>query len=171
MLPFSNENEMEHQHSASAKLNECKYLYLDKAETGPDHSLLIHVVEAKAQSTPIATGLPEIDSGDIPVFPISVDETCNAFKITFEGYILYSVTDETHALVEETEDYSSLLRTYKSSRFLEFVDKKTWDFEDGPSIKHYVIVCLNHVIDVACKSEPIIEIGSIDPDTLWRMQD
>ena len=73
------------------------------------------------------------------------------------------VRNESYAQPEVHEDYGKLLRTYENSRFLQHLHESTF----GPSsdleqYRHYGLICLNHVFDVACRRAPIVSARTIE---------
>lgn len=151
---------MECQNAATTKLDACRHIFLAKLETGPSLDLRIEVVEGRVQEEPVS-----IEIGDEVMeallkeaHPILTREGYYAFRIVFENYICFSVRDETYAVPEDDEDYSRRLRKHERSTFLDFVSKGTWASSGHPGpVVHYAVVCDDHVIDVACNSEPTIE--------------
>lgn len=160
---------MDNQDSARAKLDACHYILLTKLEATPSLDLIVHVVEAKVQDHLVSapTGINSIDDVVGPAYPIVTKEGCSAFTIVFEGYISFFVTNEFYSVPEDQEDYSRRLRTYKTSKFLDFVSKRTWALSaEFEPVVHFGIICEHHVIDVACASEPMIEHRLVTADDL-----
>ncbi len=160
---------MDCQNAASARLDACRHIFLAKLETGPSLDLRIDVLEGRVQEE---TVLIEIGDEAMEAFlkethPITTREGYDAFRIVFENYICFSVRDETYAIPEDGEDYSRRLRKHERSTFLDFVSKGTWasSTHPGPFV-HYAVVCDDHVIDVACNSEPKIEHRVVMADDL-----
>ena len=137
------------------ELNSHKYLYLDKLFEESDLELCILVDEAKVQSDEPA----DLENASLYAAIVS-DSTCRKYKIIFENYIAYSVRNESYTVPDDEEEFTgSLYRVYAKSRFLDYVAASTVGVEHvAGAYKHYGIVCLNHVIDVAGSREPSIEI-------------
>jgi hypothetical protein len=137
------------------QLNSHKYLYLDHLFEEVDLELCILVDEAKVQ------GGNSGASGDTSSYGAIVsDETCRKYRIVFKNYAAYSVRDESYADRYNEEEFTgNLFRVYSKSKFLDYVAASMIAFEDisGP-YKHYGIVCLNHIINVASSHEPSIEV-------------
>jgi len=160
---------MDCQNAASAKLDACRHIFLAKLETGPSLDLRIDVVEGRVQEEPVSIEI----GGEVmeallkEAHPIMTREGYDAFRIVFENYLCFSVRDETYAIPEDNEDYSHRLRKHERSTFLDFVSKSTWasSIQPGP-IVHYAVVCDDHVIDVVCNSEPMIEHRVVTGDDL-----
>ena len=162
---------MDSEASIRAKLNACRYIFLSKLETGPSLDLRIEVVEARSQEERVRvdTGNKELDAAFGELHPITAKEGYDAFRIVFQNYICFSVRNESYATPEDDEDYSLRLRRYQRSTFMDFVEKGTWAeaVPDHPgAFAHYAVVCEDHVIDVACSAEPIIQHRLVTADDL-----
>ena len=140
------------------QLNSHKYLYLDKLFEEVDLELRILVDEAKVQGG----DLQGIENASLYGAIVS-DETCKKYRITFKNYAAYSVRNESFTVWDDEEEFTgNLFRVYSKSKFLDYVAASTVAVEDVlGAYKHYEIVCLNHIIDIASSREPLIEI--IDP--------
>jgi hypothetical protein len=57
---------------------------------------------------------------------------------------------------EDEEFTAKLFRTYTKSHFLDLLAKDTG--AHSKPVLHHKVVCLNHLIDVASVSEPIIHV-------------
>ncbi|MBY3383830.1 MULTISPECIES: hypothetical protein [Rhizobium] len=160
---------MDSQDSAVAKLDACRHIFLAKLGTGPSLDLRIFVVEARVQDELVSVGAGDRDLDAIfaEAHPLMTKEGYDAFTIIFESYVCFSVRNETYAIPEDDEDYSRRLRTHEQSAFLDFVSKGTWASSDHPGpFVHYAVICEDHVIDIACNSEPIIEHRIVTADDL-----
>ena len=95
--------------------------------------------------------------------PIISDEKCQRYKVTFEDYLIYSVTDESFGIYDENEEFEGkLFRKYSKSKFLDYIQDainieyaEIFMGEDG--YFHFGVCCLNQIIDVVSAKEPIIE--------------
>ena len=139
------------------QINSHKYLYLGKLIETNDFELEIWIDEARLEGDEVAS------SGAVRIRrEIIADKDCNSYKITFDGYVNYSVTDESCALEIGSDKFEGrLLRKYSKSTYLDYM-VKTIDIETpgiiaGKPCTHYEIVCLNHIIDVLSINEPKIE--------------
>ena len=144
------------------RLDACKYLYL--VDYGPgehDLDLVVEVIEAQTASEPseVSTGSELVDSILGPLYPIASNSDSAKFKLTFHNYIVFAVHNESYMNVGKDEDFSKKLRTYEKSVFLNYIGESTFAGPEYPGpFKHFAVVCLNHVIEVACSGEPDIEI-------------
>ncbi|WP_150526827.1 hypothetical protein [Roseibium sediminis] len=146
-------------------LNSCPYIFLVSHEEAPDClDLRIVVQEARAEKelSPIKTGDAKIDKVLGRGHAITSEPNFRTFTITFENYVGFSIRSESYVEPEPEEDFSRKLRSHSRSAFLDFIQKSTFADQvlDEP-ILHYSVVCLDHVIDVACTALPIIECQSI----------
>ncbi len=122
--------------------------------------LSVYVQEARKEAEPIPVksgtkGFEKILEGS---YPVTIRAGYGAFTILFEDYIAFSVRNESFAHTRVKEDYSLKLRIYNKSEFLDYVSEATFaNFNYPGPFKHYSLVCANHVIDVACQTEPTVE--------------
>ena len=97
--------------------------------------------------------------------PILLDEK-RAYTITFEGYIIYQVGNESYCSGDPRDRYSGRsLRICESSALL----KRLGEFADAQILAdgtfypgkwtHYRVVTQNHIIDVISANEPIVNIS------------
>jgi hypothetical protein len=156
------------------RLDGCQHIYLARFDEGDSQfDATIEVIEARADQTetwkPSSSDAPasEFDSvRDIVLnnsVAISPRPGCAHFTITFAGFVLFSVRDESGAKPAENEDFTRKLRTYDESRLLDHVKATYWAPEDllGP-IKHYSVVCLDRIVDVISTTEPVISMRITD---------
>jgi vacuolar-type H+-ATPase subunit I/STV1 len=137
------------------QINTHKYLYLDRLYEEKDLELCVVVDEAK-----ILGGESETLENASQYGAIASDYTCKKYKIVFRNYAAYLVTNEIVASGDNEEEFTGkLLRTYSKSKFLEYLASTTNGAIDvlGPC-RHYEVVTLNQIIDVAATREPEIEI-------------
>jgi len=153
------------------QINSHKYLFLTYIGEPEDNVLRLVVEEAKAAEKPVTT---EIGHVGAVVHPIISTENDFAYEIIFESYISYSVTNESFTQGDEYEQYEGrTLRIYSKSHFLDYVRAATFASEDDPGpYKHYSIICLNHIVDIASAVEPKIRIirgaGAEAGESEWR---
>ncbi len=83
--------------------------------------------------------------------------------ITFEGYIMYTVRNESYSQYGSDErSEGRVLRIFDESVLLDYVTKATFvqKFDDGEWFpgqwKHYAISTQNHTVDVIAVEEPVI---------------
>jgi len=139
------------------EINSHKYLYLVNIAEPEDNSLFLEVKEAHP------SGIPE----DIQIFGVTLKNTQEVlsnqdsplYEILFRNYIAYFVTNESYGIPHENEVFSgSLFRIYTRSKFLEFILNSTFATKEYPGpLKHFSILCENHIIDVATVDEPGIK--------------
>jgi hypothetical protein len=137
------------------QINSHKWLYLDRLYEDNDLELCVLIDEAK-----ILGGELETVDNATAYGAIVSDDACKKYKITFKNYVAYSVTNETCAGGDSSEQFTgTLFRTYSKSQFLDYIASSTGGLIEtlGP-YTHYEVVTLNQIIDVATTREPEIEI-------------
>lgn len=139
------------------QINSHRYLYLDRLVEATDLLLEIWVDEARVRSE---SNLPSESS---MYGSIETDEFCKRYKIIFDNYVGYSVINESFADRAGDDEFTgNLFRKYTKSSFLDYMSKAAivGTAEDicESSCKHYEIVSLNQIIDVATCYEPVIEV-------------
>ncbi|MDE6731863.1 MAG: hypothetical protein K2J77_03195 [Oscillospiraceae bacterium] len=103
----------------------------------------------------------ELLSSSRPILP----NENKAFTITFEGYILYQVGNESYCSGDPRDKFTGkFLRVYESSALLERIGElsdaqilKDGTFYPG-KWAHYEIVTQNHIISVISLNEPKVSI-------------
>ncbi|WP_425464337.1 hypothetical protein [Paenibacillus anaericanus] len=134
-----------------------KDIYLEQIYEPEENSLRLLFSRSRTSETPETITIGEIEIKDI--YSLDVDETVPLIQMDFEGYIGYSIRNESYTSWDDYEEFEGkIFRIYSKSRYLDFIKVGTFASEDYPgSFKHYGISCLNHVVDVASVSEPIIK--------------
>ncbi|MHC2453895.1 hypothetical protein ACVMIX_000536 [Rhizobium leguminosarum] len=91
--------------------------------------------------------------------PLVVGPDSAIFTIIFEGYAAFQIKNEMMSLLEPVDDFSTKLRSYEKSRFLNYMATATCasDWLDEP-LKHFAVICVDHIIDVACTNDPILSM-------------
>ncbi|MEK4978626.1 hypothetical protein [Bacillus sp. FSL K6-6540] len=134
-----------------------KDIYLEQIFEPEENTLRLLFSRSRTSETPetITIGEKEIED----TYSIDVDETLPFIQMDFEWYIGYSVRNESYTSWDDYEEFEGkIFRIYSKSRYLDFIKVGTFASEDYPGpFKHYGISCLNHVVDVASVSEPIIK--------------
>jgi hypothetical protein len=135
-----------------------RYLYLTNI-TEPEENSLRLVIEAahtNGPEHPIDPSLPSLGNAT----SIIADETTPAWEVVFHGYVAFVVFDESYALpAHEDEVWSgaNLFRTYSKSRFFDYVRSCSFADDDHPgALRHYEIICLNHVVNIVTWYDPEI---------------
>lgn len=138
------------------QINTHKYLYLDKLVEINDLELELWINEAKVAQ---GDNLPENATA---YGAIETDEFCKRYKITIENYITYCVLNESYIQDNEGAEFvGTLFRHYSKSKFLNYVSE-TMSIEYVEDLfnekpKHFEIICLNHIVDVICFEDFLIE--------------
>jgi hypothetical protein len=138
------------------KINEHKYIYLDSITEPEDNSLCIIITEATSEGPE-----QDIEIGDSIITGSRAIESvsgCSTYKLLFEDYISYNVTNESYAQDAEQDKYSGkLARIYERSAYLQYIGASTFATKEYPgSFIHYGFCCLNHCIDVVSVNAPVV---------------
>jgi hypothetical protein len=143
-------------------LDSVRYLYLRELSEPRDNSLRIVVDEAvdnRSAPSPGLPGLPELADILKDSWPIESTENCKRFELSWKHYIAYLVTEECVGWCGSYEDEiytGKLLRAYTKSHFLDHLARDTGGHFEP--IRHFKLVCLNHLIDVAPVTPPEIRV-------------
>jgi hypothetical protein len=142
-----------------AEIDSCKYLYLREVGEPHDNQLRVVVEEAGTNPSPESRTIMGVNFTDLHA--IESNENSRLFEIIWDHYIAYNVMNESYARADEYDVAKSgrLMKTYSRSHFLDYLALVSIASEDhpGPFI-HYGLICLNHVIDVACSDPPAINL-------------
>ncbi len=153
-------------------LDSAKYLYLRELSEPCDNSLRLVVQEAVANPDgqvgpiPDLPGLAKVLEG---ASPIECSVSCRTFELRWNHYVAYLVTEECAGSCGQYDDEvftGNLFRIYTKSHFLEHLVRDTGGH--AQEIRHYKLLCLNHLIDVAAYGPP--EIKQAGPDSSVRIQ-
>ena len=139
--------------------------FLMELKDGPDNELQIVVA---AEEIGKSGHIPDWVDGDelknlvAPLRQLIPGED-NMWMITFEGYIMYTVRNESYSQYGPEETFEGrVLRTFDKSILLDYVTKATFaqqldDVEWFPGKwKHYAILTQNHTVDVIAVDNPKI---------------
>lgn len=145
-----------------------RYLRFHGLQAGPEFdavTLWVDGAEVSDREEPAGTGSDEIDRILGPVRAIETGPGCLRYCITFHNCIAYAWRDETFALPERDEDFSTMMREKEASAFLDFVRASTRAEEsfDGP-LRHFCVATLDAILDVICPEEPAVTAEMLDPD-------
>jgi hypothetical protein len=104
--------------------------------------------------------------------PIESVEGCKVFQLDWKHYVAYLVTEElvgsNAANRYDDESYTGkLFRVYSRSHFLDHIARDTGGHVE--EVRHYKVICLDHLIDVATYCEPEITVVS-EPQMPLRTQ-
>lgn len=129
-------------------------LYLEEIGEPRDNALRIVVVEA-------ATGGPAEPVPGLPglvAMPIRTTTTSRRFEVSWSNYVSYTVTDESFYQPEDPPEVLSQLTEYASSTYLRTVMARTpnAEFILQRPMRHWQLLCLNHIIDVVSASDPAV---------------
>jgi hypothetical protein len=142
-----------------AEIDSCKYLYLREVGEPRDNQLRVVVEEAGTDPSPQSRTIAGVPFTEL--HPIESNENSRLFEVIWEHYIAYNVLNESYARVDEYDLAQSgkLMRIYSRSHFLDYLGLASIASKDHPGpFVHYGLICLNHVIDVACQTPPTINM-------------
>lgn len=129
-----------------AELNTAKYIY----------ATVVHEEGTDLRFDVVVTGVgnPETIKTEL-----SFDESSPRYRIIFKSYIAYSVVDEGYCSNYPNETYEgNVLRIYAKSPFLDYLAAETFATHGYPGpFRHYQIVALDHIVNVASMDVPVIE--------------
>ena len=142
-----------------SEIDSCKYLYL--REIGEPRDNRLRVVVEEADASPFAESRKIAGAALTELHPIESGENSRLFEIIWENYIAYDVMNESYARVGDYDVVQSgkLMKIYSRSHFLDYLALASIASEGYPGpFMHYGLICLNHVVDVACPNPPTINI-------------
>lgn len=149
--------------AAVEQLNSVKYIYLrDISEPGTALNTLRLIVEEAVVNYGGRVDAPqELRSILKDAHPIESVEGCKVFQLDWKHYVAYLVTEElvgsNAANGYDDECYTGkLFRVYSKSHFLDHIARNTGGHV--AEVRHYKVICLDHLIDVASYYEPEITI-------------
>jgi hypothetical protein len=153
-----------------AALQACKYLYLHTiTELGRGGlCLVIHeaIVGGPQDATTMADEpLPELRAMLAQSNAIIHGQGCKVFEIAWPSYIAYAVENESFALPEPNESIGTgrLFVEYTKSVYLEYLEKATFASVEYPGpFKHWAVLCLDHIVNVASTEDPSISVSTND---------
>jgi hypothetical protein len=144
-------------------LDSVRYVFLRELSEPRDNALRLVVQEAvqnpAAVALPRVADLPEVAALRRNATPIQSTVNCRTFELTWKRYVSNSVTEECVGSSGNYDDEvftGKLFRIYSRSHFLEHIARDTGGHTDA--IRHYKLVCLNHLIDVAAYSPPEVRL-------------
>ena len=152
------------------QLNSVKYLYLREISE-PDkrafNTLRIVVEEAVVNYggtiSPTLSELPELREALKTAHPIQSVKGCKLFQLDWTHYVAYLVTEElvgsnaSRGYADESYE-GRLFRVYSKSHFLDHIARNTGGHIED--VRHYKLICLDHLIDIASYRAPEITLIS-----------
>jgi hypothetical protein len=96
-----------------------------------------------------------------PVRGISQNGPGAEYELFFESYGAYCVVNESFATYNDDDDQrvGRLLCVFNKSKYMDFIREATivdYTYDYDKTLKHYAVICLDHVIDIVSKQEPMI---------------
>ena len=148
-------------------IRSCKYLYLAELLEPADNELIVRLLEASSGAV-VEDTAPSKEEDNDPVQkilagsrPIEHYDGDRKFELFWGNYIGYSVINESYSNGEDDQpgNPGSLFMQFETSRYLDYLAKASIATSDYPGpFSHWAIYCLNHTIDVASESEPVIRL-------------
>ena len=91
---------------------------------------------------------------------ITPEPEARALEIVWDWYVAYCVRNESFARSEDLNEVpTDMLVERPRSAFLDFLAKATFASPEYPgTLKHWELICLNHVIDVVATTNPVIKV-------------
>lgn len=158
--------------AALKHLGETKYLYLREISE-PDkqtfNNLTIVVEEAVVNYAGVVrTSRPELEAILKDAHPIESVPGGRRFRLTWKHYVAYLVTEElvgSNALTGYSDELftGTVFRTYTKSHFLDHIARNTGGHLHD--VRHFKIICLDHLIDVASYYPPEVELTNTPAET------
>ncbi|MDQ2752524.1 MAG: hypothetical protein M3R72_05820 [Bacteroidota bacterium] len=142
------------------KINNCQNLFLTKLYEPNQNQLMIEVClgYVSEREEEIYVSNVHIGLGRQIIF----DNYSNKYRIYFDSYISYFVLNESFDKGMIGEYSGNRIREYKQSAFIDFCRKETSGFAiiGESTIKHFVFVTQNHIVNVLTKNS--LDIQSIN---------
>lgn len=83
----------------------------------------------------------------------------SAFRMLDEGIALKGIFDENEILKYKKNNFSNTIYKIQDGEFGKFIKRGSNELYDYLSLKHYVIITMNYIIEVISEWEPSIEIS------------
>jgi hypothetical protein len=147
------------------QINSHQGLFLKHLVQANDMELVLFLSEARVNSDKIHE--VKFNEGtehfvSLKTNPIETDDSSKKYKVTFKNFIVYQVIEES-SIHWSDKDVSTgtLFREFSESRFLDHISEhlnvEFWEAVDGRKSRHFQFPCLNYIVDVLSRNEPVIE--------------
>ncbi len=153
---------------ATALLAAERWLRFHDLRAGPGFgsvTLWVDAAEPAQTETPLGSGSDRIDRIIGPVHAIESGPGSLRYRVVFRDCVAWTWRDESYALPEESEDHSTMLRCYRSSRFLDYC--RASGFAEGMTdrpLEHFAVVTLDAILDVLCPESPEVTARPVPQD-------
>ena len=153
---------------ATALLEAERWLRFHDLRAGPGFgtvTLWVDAAEPSEDKVPLGSGSARIDRIIGPVQAIEPGPDSLRYKVVFRDCVVWGWRDESYALPEEGEDFSTALRRYAASRFLDYARRA--GFAEGMTdhlMEHFSVVTLDAILDVLCPEPPEVTARLIGHD-------
>lgn len=137
------------------EVNRSQFLYLRNCSEPSDNALRLIVEEAASDRASPESSPAERSASQY----LQIRRTGKTFALRWKHYVAYLVTEEGAGSCGEYSDEvytGKLLRHYTKSHFLDHLGRDTGGHMNP--LRHYKVICLNHLIDVASENPPEIEL-------------
>lgn len=136
--------------STAEEMDACDDLDLVKIEEPGLNSLRLVIAEL-APSLRSDTPPPPVEGAHL----IEHGSRDRLFEVRWSRYVSYNVLNESYAGWQTAEEYvGNSFRLYAKSHYLDFLKTAPNIGHLAPDYKHWRILCVNHIIDVAAGVEP-----------------
>lgn len=145
--PFS-----ELDHPVIAAINQCSNLRTRDISQVDGRAPVVELASAITQGRTMRIG------GIEGVHPLEITDESVLFCLRFPDPVCFAVTDEMFAENESNKTSGSgWIKIFRSSAFLEFVQRSTWAKDEYPGpLMHFQVNTLDHRIDVVTAQPPEI---------------
>jgi len=144
-----------------AELDTCGSLYLREIGETKQNCLRLLIEEAFVMPEEVSVEFAGTEIANCHL----VGPTANSrvFEIIWDNYVAYSLTNESYATRNESEEFSGrFARLYSKSHFLDYISRATLADKEYPGpLLHVELVCECHIIDVVSTRFP--EVTRIGP--------
>lgn len=137
-----------------AELDTCASFYLREIGETAQNCLRLLIEEAFVMPDVVSVKIAgaEIEN----CHPVKSTADSRLFEVTWDSYVAYSVTNESYATRNESEEFSGrLARVYGKSHFLRYISRATLACDEYPGpLRHVQLVCECLIIDVVSTKLP-----------------
>jgi hypothetical protein len=140
-----------------SEIDSCECLYLRSLSEPQDNSLRLILQEAGASPMEMTVRIGDVDFKGLR--PIESTASSRTFEVLWRRYVAYAVLNESFTGGDTQHEVFSgrLLRIYKQSQFLDYVQSATFAGPEYPGpLTHIRVLCLNHIVDVIAVDLPSI---------------
>jgi hypothetical protein len=141
---------------AIAEIDGCRFLFLvDLREVG-HNTLHVQVAEGRPVGPPKSVKVANTEISDCTA--IEITDESRVFEIIWQGYVGYSVLNESYATPsDEDRGEGNRFGIYSKSRFIQFMSEATFAYDDDPGpMRHYRVGCEDQILHVLAVAPPTV---------------